>query len=86
VKKAELKSFPDAGPDAAGAIIGSRAVWFPEAGAFVATPIYGRDKLQPGNAFTGPAIVEQMDTTTLVLPGMKACVDSYMNLILEVAA
>ena len=86
VHKAELKSFPDAGADASGAIIGKREVWFPEAGAFVATPIYGRDMLKPGNAFTGPAIVEQMDATTVVLPGMHARVDPYLNLILEVVA
>ncbi|HWT10270.1 MAG TPA: hydantoinase/oxoprolinase family protein [Roseomonas sp.] len=86
VKKAELKSYPDAGPDASGAIIGERDVWFPEAGAFVHTPIYSRDKLAPGNTFTGPAIVEQMDTTTVVLPGMHARVDAYLNLILEVTA
>ena len=49
------------------------------------TPIYSRDALHPGNAFTGPAIVEQMDTTTVVLPGMTARVDAYLNLILEVA-
>ncbi|SFK80449.1 hydantoinase/oxoprolinase family protein [Falsiroseomonas stagni] len=86
VAKAKLASHPDAGLDATGAIIGKRDVWFPEAGGFVATPIYSRDALHPGNRFVGPAIVEQMDTTTVVLPGMTARVDSYLNLILEVAA
>ncbi|ONG54435.1 methylhydantoinase [Pseudoroseomonas deserti] len=86
VRKAELKSYPDAGPDANGAVIGQRQVWFPEAGDFVATPIYSRDALLPGNRFAGPAIVEQMDTTTVVPPGMKARVDAYLNLILEVTA
>jgi N-methylhydantoinase A len=86
VRKAELKSYPDAGPDAAAAIMGEREVWFPEAGAFVQTPIYSRDALQPGNRFAGPAIVEQMDTTTVVPPGMTARVDPWLNLILEVPA
>jgi N-methylhydantoinase A len=86
VRKAELRSYPEAGPDAAGAIIGTREVWFPESGAFMPTPIYSREKLHPGNRFTGPAIVEQMDTTTVVLPGMSARVDAYLNLILEVGA
>ena len=31
------------------------------------------------------SIVEQMDTTTVVLPGMTARVDAYLNLILELA-
>ncbi|MGG5811155.1 hydantoinase/oxoprolinase family protein [Falsiroseomonas sp. CW058] len=86
VRKAVLRSHPEAGPDASAAITGEREVWFPEAGAFVRTPIYARDALRPGNRFTGPAIVEQMDTTTVVLPGMQAHVDPYLNLILEVTA
>jgi N-methylhydantoinase A len=86
VRKAVLPIYPDAGPDATGAIIGERPVWFPEAGDFVTTPIYSREELKPGNLFSGPAIVEQMDTTTVVPPGMDARVDSYLNLILEVVA
>lgn len=86
VQKATLTRHPDAGPDASGARTGERPVWFPEAQDFVATPIYSRDELKPGNRFAGPAIVEQMDTTTVVPPGMTARVDPYLNLILEVAA
>jgi len=57
-----------------------------QAGDFVDTPVYGRDKLEPGNRFAGPAIVEQMDTTTVVPPGMTARIDTYLNLIMEVSA
>ncbi len=49
------------------------------------TPIYAREGLRPGNRFSGPAIVEQMDATTLVPPGTTARVDAYLNLILEAA-
>jgi N-methylhydantoinase A len=86
VQKATLVRHPDAGPDASAARIGERPVWFPEAQDFVPTPIYSRDELKPGNRFAGPAIVEQMDTTTVVPPGMTARVDPYLNLILEAAA
>ncbi len=86
VKKATLKAYPLEGPDASAAIIGKRPVWFPEAGDYVPTPIYDREALKAGNRFAGPAIVEQMDTTTVVPPGMTARVDAYHNLILEVAA
>jgi N-methylhydantoinase A/oxoprolinase/acetone carboxylase beta subunit len=34
-----------------------------------------RDRLTPGFEFEGPAIVEQMDTTTVIPPGMSARVD-----------
>jgi N-methylhydantoinase A len=83
VPKAAFRPEPDAGPDASHAVIGSREVWFPESGGFVACPIYDRDKLKSGNRFAGPAIVEQMDSTTVLLPGMTATVEPYLNLILE---
>jgi N-methylhydantoinase A len=60
-------------------------VWLPEAGGFVDCPIYDRALLRAGNQFSGPAVVEQMDATTIVLPGMIARVEPYLNLILEAA-
>ena len=83
VPKAQFRPQPDAGPDASAAIVGTREVWFPETGGYVACPVYDRDKLKSGNRFMGPAIVEQMDATTVLLPGMSATVEPYLNLILE---
>jgi N-methylhydantoinase A len=60
-----------------------RRVWF-ESG-WKSTPIYRREQLAPGARLAGPAIVEQMDATTLVPPGMTARVDRWLNLILEAA-
>ncbi len=85
VRKAVFKPRPEQGADASSAIIGRRDVWLPEAGGFVACPVYERDRLDSGNRIAGPAIVEQMDTTTVVLPGMIARVEPYLNLILEFA-
>ncbi|MGL4496280.1 MAG: hydantoinase/oxoprolinase family protein [Beijerinckiaceae bacterium] len=81
--KAEFQPAPDAGPDASAAIIGERKVWFPEAEGFVICPVYDREKLKSGNRIKGPAIVEQMDATTVMLPGMHGRVEPYLNLILE---
>ena len=50
---------------------------------FVSCPVYGRDLLRAGHRFVGPAIVEQMDATTVVPPGMSGRVEPYGNLILE---
>lgn len=69
--------------EACAAVVGRRDVWFPETGAWTDCPIYSRDALRPGHEFAGPAIVEQMDATTLVLPGMHARIDPQANLILE---
>jgi N-methylhydantoinase A len=85
VRKAQFSPSPDRGPDASAAIIGKRDVWLPEAGGFVTCPIYDRAALQAGNRIVGPAVVEQMDSTTVVLPGMAAQVEPYGNLILEAA-
>jgi 5-oxoprolinase (ATP-hydrolysing) len=49
----------------------------------IETAIYDRDRLGVGAAFTGPAIVEQFDATTVVPPGWSAVVDRYGNLILQ---
>ena len=85
VPKAAFRAAPDAGPDASAAVVGRRDVWLPEAGSFVSCPVYDREKLRPGNRIEGPAIVEQMDATTVVLPDMTAYVEPYLNLVLEVA-
>ena len=60
-----------------------RAVWFtPQAPA--ETPVYDRSALAPGHEIAGPAVVEQLDSTTLVRPGDIARVDPTLSLIIEV--
>jgi N-methylhydantoinase A len=86
VPKASLKTFPEHRADASAAILGRRAAWLPEAGGETEVPIYDRERLAHGNRFAGPALVEQMDATTLVLPGQAARVDAHHNLILEPSA
>ena len=51
--------------------------------AFVETPVYGRTYLRPGDAFAGPAVVEQYDATTYVAPGWNARADAFGDLVLE---
>ena len=65
------------------AVIGKRKVWFPETG-FVTTLVYDRDKLPVNARISGPAIVEQMDTTTVVPPRAKMRNDKLGYLHLEV--
>jgi len=55
-------------------------------GETVPTPIYDRSTLLVGQEFTGPAIVEQMDTTIVIYPGDRAWVEPNGNLIIEVKA
>ncbi|MEG6508379.1 hydantoinase/oxoprolinase family protein [Methyloligella sp. 2.7D] len=61
----------------------TREVWFDEAGGYVATPIYKRHALKPGTTISGPAIVEQLDTTTVLLPGYGAKIDASENMVIS---
>jgi N-methylhydantoinase A len=47
------------------------------------TPTFDRSALLAGNAIAGPALVTQMDSTTLIPPGWRALVDTAGNLLLE---
>ena len=73
---------PAARPEATEARTGERAVYFDEPGDFVPTPIYRRERLLAGHRLDGPAIVEQMDSTTVILPGQHALVDHHANLLI----
>ncbi len=61
----------------------SRSVYFD---GWCDTHIYNRAQLVPGNTLTGPAIIEQVDTTAVIEPGMAARVDIYGNILIEMAA
>jgi N-methylhydantoinase A len=51
-------------------------------GERVEATIYDRAKLDPGARFGGPAIVTEFDSTTLVLPGYEAAVDTNFNILI----
>ena len=84
VRRADIREHPRATTLAATALMGDRSVWLDETKAFVSCPVYDRERLAPGHQPVGPAIVEQMDATTLLLPGQVATVDAYLNLVIEV--
>ncbi|MBL0933750.1 MAG: hydantoinase/oxoprolinase family protein [Rhizobiaceae bacterium] len=50
------------------------------------TPRYERALLKAGNVIAGPAVIDQMDTTTVLPPGTLARVDKFGSLIVEVGA
>ena len=85
VPKATFAPAPMTGSDAAHAQIERRPVWLSGTGGFADCPVYDRARLEAGDRFQGPAIVEQMDATTFVPEGMEARVDVWLNMILEPA-
>ena len=69
-------------PDAASARTRSRDVWFAETG-FSWTPVHWRDGLVSGTKIAGAAIIEAMDSTTVVPPGWQARIDElgYIRIV-----
>lgn len=69
------------GSDASGARSGSAAIWVE--GREVEAGLYDRALLRAGNRIAGPAIVTEMDSTTLILPGHVGEVDRFGNIIIR---
>jgi N-methylhydantoinase A len=69
------------------ALIEKRKVWFAGRG-FVTTPVYDRGRLPAGCRIAGPAVIEQMDTTTVVPPQAHLKQDraGYLHMELEALA
>ncbi|MCI0545736.1 MAG: hydantoinase/oxoprolinase family protein, partial [Candidatus Rokubacteria bacterium] len=74
---------PAATADPREARTGERDVYFEEARGFVVTPVYRRERLRAGHRLEGPAIVEQMDSTTVLPLGQEARVDERANLVIR---
>ena len=64
--------------------IATRPVWFQDSPDAVATPVFDRSTLTAGTVIKGPAIVEQLDSTTPIPPGAIAEVDPWQNLRITV--
>lgn len=71
----------DSGLDAARSEL--RPAWFD--GGWRETPVYQRDLLPRDASFAGPAIIEQLDCTTVIEPGDRVGIDALGNLIVEPA-
>ena len=52
-------------------------------GDYCDCPVYIRDLLTTGQQIPGPAVLEQLDTTSLIFPGQTAVVDEFLNLIID---
>nr|WP_309502837.1 hydantoinase/oxoprolinase family protein [uncultured Roseovarius sp.] len=60
---------------------GQRDVWFD--GKCCKADVYERVDFKAGAQFSGPAIVEQVDSTVVVPPNTTAKVDQYMNILIR---
>ena len=62
---------------------GSRPAYFPESGEFAETTVYNRNAMAPGYQFSGPAIIEESESTLILGSGAEARVDDQLNLIVD---
>jgi N-methylhydantoinase A len=62
-----------------------RAAYFPEVGGFVDCNIVDRYTMSPGQTVIGPAVVEEAEATTVVLPGDIVALSAHGNLIISIA-
>jgi N-methylhydantoinase A len=80
----DLLAATERAPTLKAAQTGERRVWF--ADDWRATPIYARDRLPLDAAFEGPAVLEQLDCTTVVEPGDRVSQDKLGNLLIAVSS
>jgi N-methylhydantoinase A len=81
--KPELLRGASGSSRAADAKKSARRVYFAESGGFVDTPVYDRYALGADAEIVGPAIVEERETTIVLLPRDRARVDRWGNLVME---
>ena len=74
-----------AGPATASAVKGQRPAYFPEQGRHIPTAVYDRYALKPGDAFDGPAIVEERESTLIIGPGGRFDFSPTGSIIVTIA-
>ncbi len=75
--------FAESAQEQGEALLGYRDAWFAEAGGYVRTPIYRRDRLRPGTTLDGPALITEAETTAVIGPDASVAVDPFGNIILH---
>lgn len=61
---------------------GMRQVWFSSVDSFVEAEIWSRTELTTSTVVSGPAVIEEWNTTIPVGPGQQAAIDDFGNLII----
>jgi N-methylhydantoinase A len=84
IHKVEFPKFDREVPDASAALVEQQRVYFH--GQSISANVYDRNLLRAGNRIRGPAIVIQMDSTTVIHPGHVGVIDEYLNILINTEA
>ena len=68
------------------AVVGKRQAYFPELGGYVECRIYNRYSLGRTNTVLGPAVIEEPESTIVLLPGDEARISAIGNLIIRIGS
>jgi N-methylhydantoinase A len=79
-----MRSEPFGTEDPSEALRGRRDVFFLSRGGFESTPVYDGTKIVSGHLISGPAVIEEPDTTIVVYPGQEAMADHYSTYVIEI--
>lgn len=65
--------------------VSRREIYFGADHGWLPANVYDRDQLGAGAEFTGPVVLEEMSSTTVIAPGQRARIDDYGNLVVRIA-
>ncbi len=68
------------------AVTSTRMAMFPDEKGPLQVSVYHRDNILPGHRFSGPAIVEEYGSTTVIPPRCEVEIDDLENIIISVGA
>lgn len=80
---ASFEALERGGGDLSAAERPARDVYFPETGGYTQCKVYDRYALKAGDNIKGPAIIEERESTVVILPGGAAQVDGEGNIIVD---
>ncbi|MDP9093488.1 MAG: hydantoinase/oxoprolinase family protein [Actinomycetota bacterium] len=81
ITRPALREHPAGDTNSSRARTGRRPVCFDDRAGYVATDIFWRDDLRPGDVIAGPAVIEEYGSTVPIHPGYRLVVDAYLNLL-----
>ena len=65
---------------------GQRKLYFGDEGGWCVANVYDRYALATGRTLSGPAVVEERETTVVVGPSGRFTIDDYRNLVIELGS
>ncbi len=82
IQNPKMRELPADEGDAGAAIKRTRQVYFQESEGFVETPVFDRSLIPPDSSFSGPAVIEENDCTTIVPADWEVETDTFGNLLI----